>query len=75
MIRKSIINIVAEQINCDSSELSGSMSLFDDLNVDPDEFLSIISYVEDEFEVEITDEELEEIDTINDVVNYLERVL
>lgn len=67
-----IIEIVAEQFNQDIEDLSIDTNIIEDLNADSLEMTDLIMTIEDEFEVEITDEELENIKTIRDILDCLE---
>ncbi len=72
MVKKEVLNILAEQINTNVSELSARMSLFDDLSLDNDEFLSICSLIEDAFDIEFDEAFFEDVDTIQDIIQYIE---
>ncbi len=75
MVARIVKEIVAEQVGYDDpTEIASDMSLFEDLSMDDDEFLSMISVVEDEFNIEISEELIETIDSVNDVIRCVEQV-
>jgi acyl carrier protein len=70
MVKKEVLNIIADQIDTDVSELSAHMSLFDDLSLDQEELLSICSLIEDAFDIEFDDAFIEDVETIQDIIQY-----
>lgn len=71
MVKGNVIKIIADQININASEISIKFSLFDDLGLDGEEFLSVISILEDEYEIEFDDESLEEIESVSDLIRFV----
>jgi len=67
-----IKNILAEQLDVDADTLTMETDIGKDLNADSLDVVEILMSIEDEFEVEIPDEEIENIKTIGDVVEYIE---
>ena len=75
MIAKIIKEIVAEQAGFDDpTEIATDMSFFEDLSMDDDEFLEMISVIEDEFGIEISEDVVEGMDSVNDVIKYVKRL-
>ena len=66
-----IKEIVAEQLGVDVNTLNEETSLKDDLNADSLDLFQIIMSLEEEFAIEIPTEDTESIQTIGDVINYL----
>ncbi|HLR35842.1 MAG TPA: acyl carrier protein, partial [Tissierellales bacterium] len=62
-----------EQFNLEG-DVAMDTSFQDDLNADSVDILELIMSVEDEFEIEVEEEELEDISTVGDVVEYIENV-
>ena len=69
---EKIKEIVAESLNADAAELTEETSFKDDLGADSLDLFEMVMAFEEEFDVEIPSEDLEQINTIGDVVKYLE---
>ena len=72
MIIDKIKSILAEQLDVDVEELTPETDIAKDLNADSLDVVEILMSLEDEFSVEIPDEEIENIKTIGDLVEYIE---
>jgi acyl carrier protein len=64
--------IVAEQLGVDEDKIVPSASFSDDLNADSLDLVEMIMSLEEEFGVEIPDEEAEKIRTVGDAMSYIE---
>lgn len=67
---EKIRNIIADQLGVDSNEITESTT-FEDLGVDSLDLFQILISLEEEFGVEIPNEDAENIKTIQDVVDYI----
>ena len=56
--------MIAEQLNCEESEITADTSFKDDL-------FELVMALEDEYNIEIPAEELTELATVGDVIEYL----
>ena len=56
--------MLAEQLNCDENEITADTSFKDDL-------FELVMALEDEYNIEIPAEELTELETVGDVIEYL----
>jgi acyl carrier protein len=65
--------IIVERLNVDPSEVTPEASIKEDLGADSLDVVDLIMELEDEFEMEIADEEAEKITTVGDVVAYIEK--
>ena len=72
MVFEKIKNILAEQLDADESEMTMETNIAKDLGADSLDVVELLMSIEDEFEVEIPDEEIENIKTIGDVVEYIQ---
>ena len=63
--------IVAEQLSCDASEVELSTNFKDDLGADSLDLFELVMALEEEYSVEIPSEDLANINTVEDVINYL----
>lgn len=68
---KRIAEIVAERLNVDASEITLETSFKDDLGADSLDLFELVMAFEEEYEVEIPSEDLEKINTIEDVIEYM----
>ena len=67
-----IKTILAEQLDVEADTLTMETDIAKDLNADSLDVVEILMSIEDEFSVEIPDEEIENIKTIGDLVEYIE---
>ena len=63
--------LIAEQLNCEESEITAETSFKDDLGDDSLDLFELVMALEDEYNVEIPAEELAELATVGDVIEYL----
>lgn len=63
--------MLAEQFNCDPGTLSEDTSFRDDLGADSLDLFELVMAVEEEYSLEIPAEELSDVNTIGDVVEFL----
>ncbi len=75
MILDKIKALIVDQTGISADSLDLSTSLMNDIEADSLDAVEIIMAIEDEFEIEIPDEEAEKFVTIKDIVDYLENVL
>ena len=64
--------MIAEQLGVDEAQVVPSASFADDLNADSLDLVELIMSIEEEFGVEIPDEDAEKIVTVQDALNYLQ---
>ena len=64
--------IIVEQLDVEESEVTMEASFRDDLEADSLDVVELVMELEDEFDIEIADEEAESINTVGDAVNYIE---
>ncbi|MBU5677148.1 acyl carrier protein [Alkaliphilus sp. MSJ-5] len=73
MVLQKVKEIVADQLGIDDVEsITSTTSLMSDLEADSLDAVEIIMAIEDEFGVEIPDEEAESFKNIGDIVEYVE---
>ncbi|MDN5317760.1 MAG: acyl carrier protein [Thermoanaerobacterium sp.] len=68
---EKIRDIIVEQLGVDPEEVTMESSFIDDLGADSLDIVELIMALEEEFDVEISDEDAEKIKTVGDVVEYL----
>ncbi len=67
-----IVNILTECLNISSSQVVPEAHIIDDLGADSLDTVEIVMRLEDTFDIQLTDEETEEIFTVQDIINYIE---
>ena len=72
MVLDKMKDILVEQLECDPEDITMESLLVDDLGADSLDAIDIVMSVEDTFEVEVPDEIIEKIETVGDIVNYIE---
>ena len=70
-IEEKVIEIVAEQMGVDKSEITRETSFVNDLNADSLDTVELVMEFEDKFEMSIPDEEAEKIQTVGQAIDYI----
>lgn len=71
MVFDRVKSVVAEQLGIDAEEIKLESSFVDDLGADSLDIVELIMALEEEFDLEIPDEEAEKIATVADIVEYV----
>lgn len=69
---EKIKEIISQQLNIDESLITADTVLRDDLGVDSLELYEVLTAIEDEFDIEIDEDDVENIITVGDAVDYIE---
>ncbi len=72
MIFDKIRDIIVEQLQVEEDEVTLDTNLMKDLSADSLDAVEIIMAIEDEFSIEIPDEDAEGMQTVSDLVKYVE---
>jgi acyl carrier protein len=64
--------IIVEQLGVDEEEVTPTASFVEDLNADSLDLVELIMSLEEEFGMEISDEDAERIQKVSDAVEYIE---
>ena len=72
-IEERVRTIIAEQLDQDDSDIVPEASFIDDLGADSLDLVELVMHMEEEFDVEIPDEEAENIRTVRDAINYIQQ--
>ncbi len=67
-----IRTIVADQLGVDEDQVTADASFVDDLGADSLDTVELIMAFEEEFDIEIPDEEAQKIKTVQDVIDYIQ---
>lgn len=70
-IEKRVKEIVAEQLGVDEAQVTNEASFMDDLGADSLDTVELVMALEEEFDIEISDESAEKIQTVQDAVDYI----
>lgn len=70
-IFERVKNIIVEQLDVDEDQVTLEASFVDDLDADSLDVVELVMEFEDEFDLEIADEEAEQIVTVGDAVDYI----
>ena len=71
-IFEKVKDLVAEQLDADADSIQESTSITDDLGADSLDVVDLVMAIEDEFSVEIPEDQVENIKTVGDIVKYIE---
>jgi len=70
-VLERVTKIIVDRLGVDESEVKLESSFKDDLGADSLDVVELVMELEDEFDMEISDEEAEKIVTVGDAVNYI----
>jgi acyl carrier protein len=70
-IEAKVKSIIADQLGVGEDEIKAESSFIEDLGADSLDIVELVMAMEEEFEVEIPDEEAENIKTVGDAINYI----
>lgn len=66
--------LIVERLEVEDSKVTMEASFKDDLDADSLDVVELVMELEDEFDMEIADEEAEKINTVGDAVNYINSI-
>jgi acyl carrier protein len=72
MVFEKIKTILAEQLDVDEDNITIDSLLVEDLGADSLDSIDIVMSVEDEFGIEVPDEIVEKMESVNDIVSFVE---
>ncbi|MDF1617436.1 acyl carrier protein [Petrocella sp. FN5] len=72
MTLEALVEIIVEELDVDAAEVVPTASFIDDLGADSLDLFELVMSIEDAFGVAIPNEELANIKTVQDVLNYAE---
>ncbi|HIX72379.1 MAG: acyl carrier protein [Clostridiales bacterium] len=69
---EKIRDLIVEEVGVDEEQVTMDASFKNDLNIDSLDLFEMVMTLEEEFDVEIPSEDLENIDTVGDLIQYIE---
>lgn len=72
MVFEKVKGILVDQLDADEDAISMNSSIADDLGADSLDIADIVMSIEEEFDVEVPDDQLQNIKTVGDIVRYIE---
>jgi len=73
-ITQKMIDIIVEQLNVEKNKVVPGASFVDDLGADSLDLVELIMAMEEGFGIEIPDEDAEKISTVQDAIDYVEKL-
>lgn len=74
-VLERVTKIVVDRLGVDEAEVKPEAKFKDDLGADSLDVVELVMELEDEFDMEISDEDAEKIVTVGDAVNYIQSTL
>ncbi|MCC6640346.1 MAG: acyl carrier protein [Deltaproteobacteria bacterium] len=74
-LEERVTNIIVNHLNISQEEVIPEASFVDDLGADSLDIVELVMAMEEEFDIEIPDEDAEKIQTIGDAIAYLKEKL
>lgn len=74
-IASKVKEITSEQLGVDESQITPEAKFVDDLGADSLDTVELVMALEEEFDLEISDEEAEKLTTVNRVISYIDDCL
>ena len=71
-ITDRVKSIIVDQLNVSADEVTIEASFIEDLGADSLDIVELIMALEEEYDIEIPDEDAEKIQTVQDVTNYIQ---
>ena len=72
MVLEKVKAILSEQFDVEEDSITPDTNLSEDLEADSLDVVVLLMSIEDEFEIEVPDEEIENIKTVDQLVKYIE---
>ena len=74
-IQQKVIDLIVDQLGVDADSVTPDAHFIDDLGADSLDTVELVMAFEEEFDIEILDEDAEKLETVNDAIAYLNKRL
>lgn len=74
LIEDKVRKIIAEKLSVELAEVVPEASFVDDLGADSLDLVELIMTMEEEFDLDISDEDAEKLVTVQDAINFIKRL-
>lgn len=75
MLSDEVKEILSDQLETDTETIDNESDIYADLGADKLDMIDIVMTIEDEYSIEITDEDLEEIKKVEDLILFIQSKL
>lgn len=72
MVFDKVKELIAEQLDVKADDITETSNIHDDLGADSLDVVDLVMALEDEFDVEIPEDQVENIKTVGDIVKFIE---
>ena len=72
-MKEEVINLISKTLEIDKDDLNPETDLAHDLNVESIDLVDLITTFEDKYNFEIPDQDLKNLQTIGDIISYIEK--
>ena len=72
MVFEKVRDILCDQLDLEQDEVTMTSNIVENLGADSLDMVDLVMSIEDEFELEVADEDVEGIKTVGDIVRYIE---
>ena len=72
MVFEKVRDILCDQLDLEQDEVTITSNIVENLGADSLDMVDLVMSIEDEFELEVADEDVEGIKTVGDIVRYIE---
>jgi len=72
-VQQTVINLIAEQLNLKAENIKPENEFIKDLKADSLDIVELVMSVEEQFNIQIPDEEAEKIQTVKHFINYIQK--
>mgnify|MGYP004655720227 CR=1 FL=1 len=75
MVFEKVREILCDQLDVEEDNVTMNSVLTDDLGADSLDLVDLVMTLEEEFDIEIPDEDAENVKTVGDIVKYIENII